>query len=56
MAQSVEYLTLGFRSGHDLTVHEVERGSGSVLTVWSLLAILSLSVPPLLTHVFSLSK
>ena len=44
--------TLDFDSGHDLVVREFELPSGSVLTVWSLLGIvspsLSASPPPLL--------
>ena len=33
MAQSVKLLTLDFSSGHDLTVHEMESASGSLLIV-----------------------
>ena len=32
VAQSVKRPTLGFHSGHDLTVHEFQPRSGSVLT------------------------
>ena len=60
VAQWVEHLTLGFGSGHGLTVHELEPVSGSVLTVWSLLGIpshsTSLSAPPLLMLTRSLSQ
>ena len=56
MAQSVEYVTLDFGSGYDLTVGEIPT-LGSVLTLWTLLGILSfslsLSAAPLL--MFSLS-
>ena len=45
MAQSIG-LTLHFGSGHDLTVCEFEPVSGSALTMWSLLGIVSLSAPP----------
>ena len=56
MARSVEWPTLGFGSGHDLTLHETSTVTGSALTAWSLLGILSpsLSAPPLL--VLSLSQ
>ena len=49
VAQWVKHLTLGFVSGHDLTVHEFEPRIGSVLRAKSLLGILSLhflSAPP----------
>ena len=57
MAQLVKRPTLGFSSGHDLTVHEFEPILGSALTVWSLLRILSLplSATSLLRHTCSLS-
>lgn len=42
MAQSVKCWILDFSSGHNLTVHEFEPASGSVLTVQSLLGILFL--------------
>ena len=42
MAQSVKHPTLDFGSGHDLMVVGSSPASGSVLTVWSLLGILSL--------------
>ena len=42
MAQSIKHPTLDFGSGHDLTVHGIEPMSGSALTTWSLLRILSL--------------
>ena len=44
MAQSVKLLTLDFGSGHDLRVHEFKPHVGSVLTMWSLLGILFLSL------------
>ena len=45
MAQSVKHLTLGFSSGLDLAIRGIEPHVGlSVLTVWSLLGILSLSL------------
>ena len=43
MAQSVKHLTLGFSSGHDLTVHEFEPHIGLHVDRVSLLGILSLS-------------
>ena len=57
MAQLVKHLTLGFGSGHDLTVPEFELCVGPVLTVQSLLGFLSLFpfLPPLLLS-FSLSQ
>ena len=36
--------TLGLGFDRDLTVHEIEPQSGSALTLWSLLGILSLSL------------
>ena len=48
VAPSVKRLTLGFGSGHDLTVHEFEPTSGSVLTAQSLFGVLpqlSLALP-----------
>ena len=49
MAQSVKHLTLGFRSGHDLMVHEfephIELCTGSVEPAWDSLSLsLSLSL------------
>ena len=44
VAQSVGHLTLGFDSGHDLTVHEFKPHTW--LMAWSLLGILSLSALP----------
>ena len=59
MAHSVEHLTLGFGSGHDLTVGGIQPCIGlRVLTVQSLLGILSLSslsVPPHIMCMLSLS-
>ena len=57
VAQSVKRPTLGFSSGHGLTVSS-SPSLGSVLTMQSLLGILSLflSGPPLLTLSLSLSK
>ena len=48
VAQLVKCPTLDFCSGHDLAVHGMSPKSGSVLTVWHLLGILSpsLSAPP----------
>ena len=60
VAQTVECSTLGFGSGHDLTVRGFGPTLGSVLTAWSLLGILSLSLslsPSLslaLPHLYSL--
>ena len=51
VAQSVKHQTLDFGSGHDLRVVRSSPTSGSVLTAWSLLGILSLPPPSL-----SLSK
>ena len=56
----VKCLTLGFSSGHDLTVHETESHvrlcADGVEPAWdSLSLLLSLSAPPLLSHAFSLS-
>ena len=46
VAQSVKPLTLGFVSGHDLTVREFKPQVGlCALTSWSLLGILSLPLP-----------
>ena len=58
VAQSVRQPTLGFDSGHDLTVHEIEPHvglhTGSVEPPWdSLSPSLSLSLP--LLHLLSLS-
>ena len=44
MAQWIKHLTLDFGSGHGLKVRGIELLSGSVLTAWSLLGILSLSL------------
>ena len=44
VAQLVECPTLDFGSGHDLMVRAFDLASGSVLTVWSLLGILSSSL------------
>ena len=41
MSESVKLPTLGFSSGHDLAVREIEPRIGLLLTVWSLLGILS---------------
>ena len=56
MAQSVKRLTLGFGSGHDLTVRGSGSASGSALAVQSLLGILSLllSLPFLCLCFYSL--
>ena len=58
MAQSVERPTLDFGLGHDLMVVRSSLASSTILTVWSLLGILSLSLsaPPQLVGTFSLSK
>ena len=53
VAQSVERPTLDFGSGHDLTVIRSSPASGSVLTAWSLLGILSLPLP--CSHLLSCS-
>ena len=57
MAQSVERPTLGFSSGHDLTVMSSSPALGPALPVRSLLAILSPSLyaPPALARSLSLS-
>ena len=44
VAQLVEHPTLDFGLGHDLTAVGSSPTSGSVLTVWSLLGILSFSL------------
>ena len=49
MAQSGRCPTLGFGSGHGLTVREFEPLSGSMLLVWSLPGILPLSPSLLLS-------
>ena len=51
MAQSVQRWTLCFSLGNDLTVWFMSLSPtlGSVLTVWTLLGILSLSAPPLIS-------
>ena len=46
VVHSVRHLTLGFSSGHDLTVRGMEPHVGSVLTVQSLLVILFLPLFP----------
>ena len=56
VAQSVKYQTLGFGSGHDLTVHEFKPRFSTVLPMWRLLGILSLPLPCSHTLSFSLSK
>ena len=59
MAQSGTRPTLGFGSGRDLTVHEIEPCIRlCVLTAWDPLGILSLplSLCPSLAHTLSLSK
>ena len=43
MAQSIKNLTPVLGPGYDLTVLSLSPASGSVLTAWSLLGILSLS-------------
>ena len=55
MAQSLKRPTLGFGSGRDLSC-KVEHWSGSVLTAWNLLGILSLPLPRPYMRAFSLSK
>ena len=59
MAQSVKHLTLGFSSGHDLTVCGIEPLIGlctdSGEPAWDSLSP-SLPAPPLLTLSLSLSK
>ena len=53
VAQSLKRLTLGFGSGHDLTVPgSIVLGSDTVEPAWD---SPSLSAPPLLTHSLSLS-
>ena len=61
MAQSVKSPTLDFSSGHNLMVHEIEPMSGSALTSWSLLGILSLPLsvsapPPLVRPLSEINK
>ena len=62
VAQFVKGPTLGFGSDHDLMVVRLSPTSGSVLTVWSLLGILSLSpslslsAPPMLACRCALSQ
>ena len=60
VAPLVKHLTLGFSSGHDLSFVSSSPVSGSALTAWSLLEILSLSpslsAPHPLTLFLSLSK
>ena len=60
VTQSVKHLTLGFGSGHDLTVFGLSPTSSFALTVWSLLGILSLppslSAPPQLALCLSQKK
>ena len=60
MAESVKRLTLGFGSGHDLVVCELEPHiglcAGSVEPAWDSLSLsLSHSAPPLLAYFLSLS-
>ena len=65
MVQSAKHLTLGFGSGHDLTVHDIKPLAGvcadSAESAWDSLSP-SLSSPPLLAcvhthvHVLTLSK
>ena len=59
MAQLVTRLTLGFSSGHDLTVREFEPGiglrAGGAEPAWDSLSP-SLSAPPPLTLSVSLSE
>ena len=59
MAQSVKHLTLGFRSGHDLMVHEFEPHSelrtDSMEPAWDFLSP-SLSASPVLSLSFQVSK
>ena len=52
----MKHPTLGSSSGHDLMDHGFKPASGSVLTVWSLLGILSLllSLPLLCSFCLSL--
>ena len=58
MTQSIEHLTLGFHSGHDLMICGTEPRIGlqadSVEPAWDFLSF-SLSAPPLLAHVRALS-
>ena len=61
MAQSVELLTLGFGSGHDLMVREIEprdriRADSMEAAGDSLSPSLSASPPLSCTYMFSLSK
>ena len=56
VAQSVKRLTLGFDSGHDLTVVGWSPLLGSALTVWNLLRILSLLLSPHPQCALSLSQ
>ena len=60
VAQSVKRLTLGFGSGHDLTVHEFEPCVGSALTsvepAWDFSLLLSLPLPSLLSLSFKINK
>ena len=58
MAQLVKGPTLDFGSGHDLTIHELNPTSGSVLTAWSLEPVsdsVSPSLCPSPAHALSLS-
>ena len=54
MAQSGKRPTLGFGSGHDLTVRGIEPRVG-LHTEYGACLEFSLSAPPLLTHTLSLS-
>ena len=55
VAQLVKQSTLGFGSGRDLTMLRSSPMSGSVLTTWGLLGILSLSLSLSAPPLFSLS-
>ena len=56
VAQLVKGPTLDFGSGHDLMFVSLSPVLGSVLTVWSLLGILSLSLSLFLPCSLSLSR
>ena len=55
VAQSVKHPTLGFSSGHDLTVSEFDPVLGAALAVQRLLGIFSLPLSAPLQLVLSLS-
>ena len=55
VAQSVKQWTLDFSSGHDLIITRWSPSSGSALTAWSLLGILSLSPSLSVPLLFALS-